>query len=152
MKEIYIAGPFSTDQERESLKKMIELVKKNFPDYNLYIPMEYKVEGDFQKEDGTWNLPNHEWARKVYLEDLKHLENAKYVIAMYLGRQQSSTGTAWELGYSCAYGINTIIYIPGWAKSNKMSLMVLNSALGYMEEDGEMKYVKEDTWKNFDQK
>lgn len=152
MAKVYIAGPFSTEQEKESLKKMIELVKKNFPDYSLYIPMEYKVEGDFQKEDGTWNLPNHEWARKVYFEDVKNLKSSTCVVAMYLGRQQSSTGTAWELGLASAYGIDTILYIPEWAKKNTMSLMVLNGVLGYMEEDGTLRYVKEDTWKDFDQK
>jgi nucleoside 2-deoxyribosyltransferase len=67
---IYIAGPFSHPEEREALQHMIELVKKRYPDANLYIPMEYKVPGDFQKLDGTWNLANHEWAKKVYESDI----------------------------------------------------------------------------------
>lgn len=133
--KIYIAGPFSTERERESLKHMIELVKSRYPGYSLYIPMEYKVPGDFQKLDGTWNLSNDEWARKVYENDIKNLDSADLVIFMYTGHYCSS-GTIWEVGYACGKGIITIIYIPEWAQKENMSLMVMNSTKHCLIEDG----------------
>ena len=134
---IYIAGPFSTEQERESLKHMIELVKKKY-DADLYIPMEYKVEGDYQKDDGSWNLPNEDWAKKVFAHDLDKLTLCDKVIAMYTGRQQSQSGTSWEIGYAYAEHIPITIYIPDWAKNNPMSLMVINSAEDFMLENGDI--------------
>jgi nucleoside 2-deoxyribosyltransferase len=92
---IYIAGPFSTERERESLNKMISLIRGNFPNSKLYIPMEFKVPGESQKPDGSWNLENYDWARQVYLNDLKHIEEATKVFAMYTGRN-ATTGTAWD--------------------------------------------------------
>lgn len=149
--KIYIAGPFSTECERESLNKMISLVKQNFPAAKLYIPMEFKVPGEFQKPDGSWNLENYDWARQVFLSDLKHIEEANKVFVMYTGRN-STTGTAWEMGYSCALGIDTYLYIPEWAKEKDMSLMVINSGLGWMDEVGTIRYVNEEFLKMFNQK
>ena len=149
--KIYIAGPFSTFREKSSLQKMISLVRKNFPDAELYIPMDYKVPGEHQNPDGTWALKNYDWARQVYLNDLANLDSATKVFAMYAGRD-STTGTAWEIGYACALGIDTYLYIPGWASRNDMSLMVLNSPLGYIEDDGEIHYVHYNFLERFNQK
>jgi hypothetical protein len=44
------------------------------------------------------------------------------------------------------------LYIPEWAKEKDMSLMIINSALGWMDEDGVIRYVKEDFFKMFNQK
>ena len=56
MDKIYIAGPFAEPHHREALLHMINLVKKayntNTGELDLYIPMEYKVEGDYQNPDG----------------------------------------------------------------------------------------------------
>ena len=135
MSRVYIAGPFSKPEERESLKHMIEIAEKRFGANNLYIPMEYKVPGDFQKLDGTWNLSNHEWARKVYENDVKHLNEAEIVIAMYVGHYCSS-GTIWEIGYANGKGIPVYAYIPDWAKCGDVSLMCMNSFSGYIDENG----------------
>ena len=110
--------------------------------------MEFKVPGESQKPDGSWNLENHDWARQVYLNDLKHIEEATKVFAMYTGRN-ATTGTAWEIQYACACGIDTYLYIPEWAKEKDMSLMIINSALGWMDESGVIRYVNEDFFKMF---
>lgn len=148
---IYIAGPFSHDNERESLKHMIELVKRRYPGSNLYIPMEFKVPGDFQKPDGTWNLPNNVWAKKVYENDIKHLNNADIVVALYAGHYCSS-GTVWEIGYACGKGIKTYGYIPTWAQEQNMSLMVLNGFSGYIDEDANIHRFTEEKLLTFNQK
>jgi len=137
MIKIYIAGPFAEPHHREALLHMIDIVKKAYAsdDLELYIPMEYKVEGDYQNPDGTWHLPNHEWASDVFGSDCRHIEEADIVIALYDGRK-GTTGTAWELGYAYGKNIPVIGYIPEYAKKEPMSLMVINSFLGFLQENG----------------
>lgn len=147
---IYIAGPFSTEKERESLKHMIKLVQKRYPDVNLYIPMEYKVPGDFQKLDGTWNLPNTEWAKRVYENDIKELNRADLVFAMYVGHYHSS-GTVWEIGYACGRETSVILYVPEWVKGD-MSLMILNGVHKKLTEDGLIVPITEEYLSQFNQK
>lgn len=147
---IYIAGPFSHPEEREALHHMIELVKKRYPDANLYIPMEYKVPGDFQKLDGTWNLANHEWAKKVYESDIYHLDTASMVFALYVGHYCSS-GTIWEVGYAKGKGIPVIAYIPEYVTGD-VSLMVMNGFNNYLGEDGNIYPITEEFLSKFNQK
>ena len=137
MAKIYIAGPFAEPHHREALLHMIDIVKKEYAadDLELYIPMEYKVSGDYQNPDGTWHLPNHEWAQDVFWADRIHIEEADIVIALYDGRK-GTTGTAWELGYAYGKNIPVIGYIPEYAKKEPMSLMVINSFSGFLQEDG----------------
>lgn len=141
-KRIYVAGPFSTPDEKKALTHMIDILKKGCEDakahdldIELYIPMEFKVEGDFQKEDGTWNLPNQEWAHRVYENDIKELKNCDMMICMYVGHR-STTGTAFEIGYATALGKPIIGYIPEFAKNENMSLMILNSMDHMMFDNG----------------
>lgn len=139
MAKIYIAGPFAEPHHREALLHMIDIVKKEYADHpgelELYIPMEYKVKGDYQNPDGTWHLPNHEWALDVFWSDRKHIDEADLVVALYDGRK-GTTGTAWELGYAYGKGIPVVGYIPEYAKKEPMSLMVINSFTGLLHEDG----------------
>lgn len=135
--KIYVAGSWSTPQEKESLMGLIAELKArseaNPGVYSLYIPMEFTVEGDFQKADGTWNLPNYEWAHQVYQKDRHELEACDMVIAMYTGHR-GSTGTPWELGFCTGIHKPFYLYIPEWAKDNDMSLMILNSATGFYQD------------------
>lgn len=151
MSKIYIAGPFSKPEEREALKHMIDVVAKRYGYNDLYIPMEYKVPGDFQKLDGTWNLSNQEWARKVYENDIKHLSESEIVFALYVGHYCSS-GTIWEMGYANGKDIPVYAYIPEWAKNEDVSLMCMNSFRGYIDGNGTIhKFTDEDLAK-FNQK
>ena len=138
---VYIAGPFAEPHHREALLHMIDIVRNTLNRSevldNLYIPMEYKVKGDFQKPDGTWNLPNHVWAKDVFQADIAAIENADVVIVLYDGRK-GTTGTAWEIGYAYAKNIPVVGYIPEYARKEPMSLMVLNSFAGLLREDGDV--------------
>lgn len=151
MSKIYIAGPFSKPEEREALKKMIDIVGKRYGFTDMYIPMEYKVPGDFQKLDGTWNLSNSEWARKVYENDIKQLNNAEVVFALYVGHYCSS-GTIWEMGYANGKGIPVYAYIPEWAHGEDVSLMCMNSFSGYIDDNGYTHKFNEEDLGKFNQK
>ena len=150
MDKIYIAGSFNRDCDRLALLHMIEVVKKRYPTAELYIPMEYKVPGDFLKEDGTWNLPNEEWARRVYITDKEALDSATLVVAMYLGHTCNS-GTPWEIGYACGKGIPVIGWIPEYVVGD-VSLMVMNCFLGIMDSEGKINEPLIEVVKRYNQK
>jgi len=147
---IYIAGTFAQPADRQYLNHMIELVKKRYPDANLYIPMEYKVPGDFQKLDGTWNLSNDKWAKKVYESDIKHLNGSDLVFAYYFSHICSS-GTTWEIGYACGKGIPVIAYIPDVCRGD-VSLMVMNGFSKRITEEGMIVPIDEEYLSQFNQK
>ena len=147
---IYIAGPFSHDNERQALQEMINIVKNRFGFENIYIPMDYKVPGDFQKLDGTWNLKNHEWAKKVFESDITHLNKADVVFALYTGHYCSS-GSIWEMGYACGKEIPVILYIPKWVNKD-VSLMVMNGCRGQLHEDGTITPFTTSDFKKYNQK
>ena len=130
----YIAGPFSTPQEKELLSKMIHVVRSH-TNFELYVPMEHKIEGDYQNTDGTWHLPNDIWANKVFNADIEAINDSNFVIAMYAGHR-STTGTSWEIGYAFAKNIPVILYIPDEFKDRDFSLMIMNSATGWIDDNG----------------
>lgn len=152
VKNIYIAGTFSSDEDRKSLKGLINLVRHKYPDADVFVPMEHKVEGDFQRPDGSWFLPNEVWARRVFNMDLAAIDRADIVFAMYTGHK-STTGTSWEMGYAYASGKPIIGYIPFWAEENNMSLMIINSLSGYVNKEGNIVWnIDEEFRKKYNQK
>jgi nucleoside deoxyribosyltransferase len=149
---IYIAGSFTNEQSRKSLERMIEILKNKYKSsVEFFIPMEHKIEGDFQKSDGTWNLSNPEWARRVYAMDTNAIDNCNVMVALYTGHF-GTTGTAFEIGYAKAKKIPVILYIPEWAKENNVSLMIFNSAHRYMDEQGRFRRMTEKFLNQFNQK
>jgi len=151
MGKVYIAGPFSKPRLKKSLKEMIKIVSNHYGESILYIPMDYKVLGDFQKIDGTWNLSNAEWAKNVYENDIKHLNESDIVFVLNVGLYRTA-GTVWEAGYAKGKGIPVIAYIPEWAKKNDMSLMLMNSYDGYIDKDGYIHKFTEEELLKFNQK
>lgn len=147
---IYIAGSFARDCDRKALLHMIEITKKRYPGDALYIPMDFKVSGDFLQEDGTWYLPNEEWARCVYEADKAALDQADLVVAMYLGHKCSS-GTPWEIGYACGKDIPVIGWIPEYVIGD-VSLMVMNSFVGIMDSEGNINKPLAEVVKRYNQK
>ena len=149
--KIYCAGPFFNTKERKSLDRMIEVIKSVFPDnVELFIPMEHEI------PDG-WSLPNSIWAKKVFDMDVKAIDSCDMMIAMYTGHY-SDTGTVWETGYAAAKGIPVIGYIPKWAETKDMSLMVLNCFDGVLTEpaegmiDGRIETLSSEVLRKYNQK
>jgi len=117
---IYIAGPFFNIEEREQLNKMIDVVRKTYPDSELFIPMKHTIEGGE-------SMPNEEWGKRVFQMDVEAIDRCSMVVALYLGHY-SDTGTAWEIGYAFAKSIPVVLYIPEEYRKNDMSIMPVNSA------------------------
>ena len=77
IKNIYIAGTFSSPDDRKSLIALIHLVRHKYPDADVFVPMEHKVEGDYQLPDGNWFLSNEVWAHRVFTMDLDAINKAE---------------------------------------------------------------------------
>lgn len=124
--KIYIAGSFSTPEERTELEAMIQKVREMYPRAELFIPMEHFVPGGNDKDEvGNYIMPNAVWGAKVFEMDLMGLTECDAVANLYRGHK-SGTGTAWELGYAYATGMYIIQFISETAKT--VSVMCYNCA------------------------
>lgn len=128
--KIYVAGPFFNEQERLSLKDMISKVRGTFPKTTLFIPMEHEIPGGM-------DMPNCVWAKRVFDMDARAIKDSDMIVAMYTGHY-SDTGTAWEMGFAKALGKPVIGYIPKWAQTEDVSLMVMNGFDGFMDVNGKI--------------
>jgi nucleoside 2-deoxyribosyltransferase len=113
--KVYIASPLFTNYEKEQIKYIVNHYRSN--GHEVYSPMEHQIEN-------AWDLPNHEWARKVFKEDIKAINDCDLVVCLYYGLY-SDSGTAWECGY--AYGINKPVELVDFS-NDEVSLMVVQSA------------------------
>ena len=114
----YLAAPFFNQNERYIYNRAIDYLR-NACHYDLYVPMEHTVED-------AWNLSNAAWARAVFTEDVRALDEADVVYVLNFG-MYSDSGTAWEAGYAYAKG-KRIVNILVNQKDNVYSLMMINGA------------------------
>ena len=69
-------------------------------------------------------MPNHEWAKKVFDEDVKAIQEANEVYCIYYGLY-SDSGTAWECGY--AYALGKPVHLID-ESNEEVSLMIVNGS------------------------
>lgn len=112
--KVYLASPLFTEYEREKVK---EVAAKLREEYEVYVPMEHQIEN-------AWKMSNWIWARKVFEEDIKQIQNCDFVVCIYYGLY-SDSGTAWECGY--AYGIGKEVKLLDYS-NNEVSLMMVNGS------------------------
>ena len=115
-KSVYIAAPVVgvDDQQRKEIDRIVEVLMKYY-DY-AYCPWKLKI-------PNAWNMPQEQWARCVFTQDVIELDRADTVIVCDYGRY-SSCGTAWEAGFAFAKGKRIIvIQMPN---VHEVSLMVHN--------------------------
>ena len=122
MKNIYLAGSFDTDEAREMISRLAYTLRHKKDDmgrleYSVYVPMEFKVEN-------AWDIPEKEWAKKVYDADIAAINSCDEVWALYRG-WKTNTGTAFEIGYARGLGKPITLVIP--EHMEKVSLMIFNS-------------------------
>lgn len=113
--KVYLASPLFTDYEREKIVALAEFMRENGNE--VYVPMEHTIEN-------AWSYTNAEWAKKVFEEDVKAIQECDEVWCIYYGLY-SDSGTAWECGY--AYGIGKPVYLVD-RSNDEVSLMVVNGA------------------------
>lgn len=112
--KIYIASPFFTDVQRDMVRKVAKTIRAW--GHDVYVPMEHEI-------PAAWEKPNAAWAKEVFEEDKKAIDDSDKVIVINWG-MNVDTGTAWECGYSCGTGKEILEIIP---KDNEIySLMMIN--------------------------
>lgn len=116
MKKIYLASPLFTDYERQKVQSVASILRNM--GYEVYVPMEHTIED-------AWEMPNHEWAKKVFDEDVKAIQEADEVYCIYYGLY-SDSGTAWECGY--AYALRKPVRLID-ESNEEVSLMMVNGAI-----------------------
>lgn len=114
--EAYLASPFFSHEERQKYHRIISLLRDQLG-YELYVPMEHTIEN-------AWNLPNHTWAKAVFEEDIRAIDEAEVVIVVNFG-MYSDSGTAWEAGYAYAKGKTVVNMLVGEGAED-YSLMMIN--------------------------
>ena len=112
--KVYLASPLFTEYEKKKIKEVAAKLREQ---YEVYVPMEHQVEN-------AWKMSNWMWARKVFEEDIKQIQNCDFVVCIYFGLY-SDSGTAWECGY--AYGIGKPVRLMDYS-NNEVSLMMVNGS------------------------
>lgn len=115
MKKIYLASPFFDATECYYYHRAIEALRS--AGYEVYVPQEHSIEGG-------WEMPNEEWARRVFAEDVDAIRTSDVVMILNFG-MYSDSGTAWEAGYAYAMKIPTVQVLCGGANAT-YSLMMMN--------------------------
>ena len=115
----YLAAPFFKEDELEVYHKVISFLRE-VEKYDLYVPMEHTI-------PNAWDMSNAEWAKAVFDEDVKAIDEAEIVFVINFG-MYSDSGTAWEAGYAYAKGKTVINLVKD--TNSTYSLMMLNGCDG----------------------
>ena len=130
--KIYLASPFFNSEELEYYTFAIQALRS--AGYEVYVPQEHEVEN-------AWSLSNHVWARKVFIEDIRAIEEAEVVMVLNWG-MYSDSGTAWEAGYAYALKKQVIQVLCG--KENEIKQIAEFIHLGLTAKtDEQIKEIKE---------
>lgn len=119
MKKFYLASPFFTDKQRDTVCKVANILRA--AGHEIFVPMEHKVED-------AWSYSPKEWAEKVFSMDVDAIRACDEMIALYYGLY-SDTGTAFEIGY--AYALPIPVHIIPMTKPDEKfdtSVMIASAA------------------------
>jgi len=121
--KIYLAGPFFNDKEREikaRVKAHLEEILRAHPQYKLYDPQTAACVD-------SWEQPNCNWGRKVFIKDKILLDDCDIVIAIDWGLY-GDCGTAWEIGYAFGQNKRILVIAPNETLTTPHSVMIANGS------------------------
>ena len=95
------------------------------------------------KIPGAWEMSNQEWGKRVFLEDIKHINQADAIVVLSYGRK-STAGVNWECGY--AYGLGKKVLVVEMLGLKIMSLMVSNGSTAVINGLSELKKYDFENW------
>ena len=138
--KIYLAGPCDT----ENRYNMVQIAKifREYGKYEVYCPWELKIKN-------AWDMPQEDWARKVFEADIKAIQNCEVFVMISSGRE-STAGTNWENGY--AYALNKhIIVIQITDKPTSLMTYASSSIFLNSSSTDILKTIKQiiDSWKHY---
>ena len=114
--KIYLASPFFNPVELAVYHNVIGDLRAN-DKHSVYVPQEHAI-------PNAWDMPHHEWAKEVFLEDIKAIEDCDVVMVLNFG-MYSDSGTAWEAGYAMGLGKMVVQVLCG-DENTTYSLMMFN--------------------------
>lgn len=138
---VYLAGPFFSENQIEIVKDLNKALKKNETIGKVFVPMEH------QMNDGDLVEFTSPWAKAVAMNDYKHVREADIIVAIVdFDGQDMDSGTAAEIGYAYAIGRPVFLY---HAKNHDMmvNLMATEVAKAYftnLEEIEKYDFIKAD--------
>lgn len=115
MYDVYLAAPLWTAEQKERIASLAEVLRRE--GYSVFVLMEHEI-------DNAWDMPQHEWSKKVFDADIEAIRNSAAVVAIYNGLY-SDSGTAFEIGYAHALGKD--IYVVPYLETKEVSLMIKNA-------------------------
>ena len=136
MEKVYLASPFFNKKERQSVILIADFLRKS-KGLEVYVPMEHTI-------PNAWEISNQKWAKAVFKEDVRAIDECDTVIVLNWG-MYSDSGTAWECGYAYAKG-KTVINLLMPTANNEYSLMMVNGCHTTMPW---YSFIKEEEWANF---
>ena len=113
----YLASPFFNSKERSGVETIAQCLRKR--GHEVYVPMEHEI-------PNAWDMPNKDWAKAVFDEDVKAINNCEKVIVLNWG-MYSDSGTAWECGYAYAKQKEVITLLMP-SREKEYSLMMINGS------------------------
>lgn len=119
MKKFYLASPFFTERQRDTVCKVANILRA--AGHEVFVPMEHKIED-------AWSYSPKEWAEKVFSMDVDAIRACDEMIALYYGLY-SDTGTAFEIGY--AYAAQMPVHVIPMTKPGEtldVSVMIASAA------------------------
>ena len=139
--KIYLAGPCDT----ENRYNMVQIAKafRKYGGYEVYCPWELKIKN-------AWDMPQEDWARKVFEADIKAIQECDIFVMITPGRE-STAGTNWENGY--AYALNKhIVVIQVTDKSTSLMTYASSSIFLNSSYTDVLETIKQiiDSWKHYD--
>ena len=138
---VYLAGPFFSENQIEIVKDLNKALQKNETISNIFVPMEH------QMNDGDLVEFTSPWAKAVAMNDYKNVRESDIVVAIVdFDGQDMDSGTAAEIGYAYAIGRPVFLY---HAKNHDMmvNLMTTEVAKAYftnLEEIEKYDFIKAD--------
>lgn len=102
---VYLAGPFFSENQIEIVKELNKALQKNKTISKIFVPMEH------QMNDGDLVEFTSPWAKAVAMNDYKNVREADIVVAIVdFDGQDMDSGTAAEIGYAYAIGRPVFLY------------------------------------------
>lgn len=132
MKRVYLAGGWF-DPEQEERLSFVEKTLREKAGLDVFSPREHQFE--------ELEMGSREWAKQVYLNDVKNIIDADVVFAIY---DKTDSGTMWEIGYAIAIGKPVYIFKE---TDEFMNLMISESVHGFVYSREELKDFDFDTYK-----
>lgn len=127
MSNIYLAGPFFSEEQIERVRRIEEALEQNKTVEDVYSPRHH--------QDSVYEMFSAGWAQEVYEKDMKELNAADFIVAILdYEHQIIDPGTAYELGAATMMKKPIIVFQEETVPTNLMITQSLHTYLKTVEE------------------